>query len=184
MVSTDDDEIADIAQTEGAKVPFRRSPEMSDDHATTAQVLDEVLREYRSRGAIFEYACCIYPTAPFVTSDRLRDASERLKESGADCAIPVARFSFPIQRAFRTDEGRLSYVWPENALKRSQDLPPTYHDAGQFYFFRVAPFLETGQLVGPNTIGLETDELQVQDIDTEQDWQLAELKYRLMSEKP
>jgi pseudaminic acid cytidylyltransferase len=183
MVSTDDDEIADIAQTEGAKVPFRRSPEMSGDHATTAEVLNEVLREYRSRGCIFEYACCIYPTAPFVTDERLRAAFERLTESGADCAIPVARFSFPIRRAFEMEHGRISYIWPEHAPTRSQDLAPAYHDAGQFYFFRTAALLESGQLVGPNTIGLETNELEVQDIDTEQDWQLAELKYRLLMDR-
>jgi len=182
MVSTDDDEIADIAQTEGAKVPFRRSKELSDDHATTAQVLDEVLREYETGVRTFEYACCLYPTAPFVTAERLREAFSQLRESGAEAVIPVACFSFPIWRAFQMDGGRLSYVWPENAHLRSQDLPPACHDAGQFYFFRTTPFLGTGQLVGPNTIGLEVDELEVQDIDTEQDWQLAELKYRLMTE--
>src|SRR5205823_2303114 len=119
-------------------------------------------------------------TAPFVTAERLREAHARLNESGADCVIPVARFSFPIWRAFQMDEGRLSYVWPEHASERSQDLSPTYHDAGQFYFLRPEPFLATGQLVGPNTIGLEANELEVQDIDTEQDWRLAELKYGLM----
>jgi N-acylneuraminate cytidylyltransferase len=106
-----------------------------------------------------------------------------LSRSGADCAVPVARFGFPIWRAFQIQDGRLSYIWPENALKRSQDVPPAWHDAGQFYFFRTATLLETGELVGPNTIGLETDELEVQDIDTEQDWQLAELKYRLLMER-
>ena len=183
MVSTDDDEIADIAQIEGAKVPFRRSTEMSDDHATTAQVLSEVIREHRSRGQTYDYACCIYPTAPFVNAQRLRDAFDRLKESGADCVMPVTRFGFPIWRAFQMENGRLSYIWPEHAPKRSQDVPPAYQDAGQFYFFRTAVFLETSQLVGRNTIGIETDELEVQDIDTEQDWQLAELKYRLMIER-
>ena len=81
------------------------------------------------------------------------------------------------------DEGRLSYVWPENGPERSQDLPAAWHDAGQFYFFRTEAFLASGQLVGPNTIGLETDEIAVQDIDTEQDWQLAELKYRLLFDR-
>jgi len=184
MVSTEDDEIAGMAEAEGAKVPFRRSAETSDDHSTTAQVLEEVLLDYRSRGQTFEHACCLYPTAPFVTPQRLRAAFERLTSSGADTVIPVTSFSFPIWRAFRLDHGRLSYIWPENAPKRSQDLPPAYHDAGQFYFFRTEPFLSTGELAGPNMVGLEADELEVQDIDTEQDWRLAELKYRLMIEAP
>ena len=183
MVSTDDDEIAAIAQEDGATVPFRRSAGMSDDHATTAQVLQEVLAEYAQRGQRFDLACCIYPTAPFVTAERLRSAFEQLTESGADCVIPVARFSFPIWRAFRMEDGRLSYVWPENAPRRSQDLPPAFHDAGQFYFFRTEPFLVSGQLIGPNAVGIEADELEVQDIDTEADWRLAELKYRLLTER-
>jgi N-acylneuraminate cytidylyltransferase len=181
MVSTDDDEIAEIARGCGAEVPFRRSGEMSNDYATTADVLREVLGEYGHQGRSFDHACCIYPTAPFVTAERLRDAYLRLGEDGIDTVIPVTRFSFPIWRAFQMDEGRLSYIWPDNAPKRSQDLQPAYHDAGQFYFFRTGPFLAGGQLVGPNTIGIEADELEVQDIDTEQDWQLAELKYRLLS---
>jgi len=181
MVSTDDDEIAAIARGHGAVVPFMRSAKMSDDHATTAQVLHEVLGQYRELGREFDFACCVYPTAPFVTAERLRTAYARLIESGADVALPVARFSFPIRRAFRMDDGRLSYIWPENAPRRSQDLEPAFHDAGQFYFFRAEPFMASGQLVGTNTIGLEADEIEVQDIDTEQDWRLAELKYRLMT---
>jgi pseudaminic acid cytidylyltransferase len=183
MVSTDDDEIAAIAREHGAEVPFRRSAETSDDYATTAEVLQEVLGEYCKRERSFEHACCIYPTAPFVTPERLRAAFAKLTASDADGVTPVTRFSFPIWRAFRVDDERLAYVWPEHASRRSQDLPPAYHDAGQFYFLRTASFLSTGQLVGTNTLGLETDELQVQDIDTEQDWQLAELKYRLMTER-
>ncbi len=81
------------------------------------------------------------------------------------------------------ENGRLTYNWPEHAPRRSQDLPPAFHDAGQFYFFRTPQFLESGQLVRANTVGIEVDELEVQDIDTEQDWQLAEVKYRLMVER-
>lgn len=180
MVSTDDEEIAEIARREGAVVPFERSAETSHDFATTAEVLQEVLWHYSNAGHLFDYACCIYPTAPFVTAERLRTAFEQLTESGADSVIPVAAFSFPIWRAFQTVGGRLSYIWPENAPKRSQDLTPAYHDAGQFYFFCVDRFLDTGLLVTSNTFGLEASELEVQDIDTEQDWQLAELKYRLL----
>ena len=183
MVSTDDDEIAEIARTEGAAVPFRRSADMADDYATTADVLREVLAQYGATERSFDVACCLYPTAPFVTAERLRAAFARLTESGAHTVIPVTRFAFPIWRAFHMNEGRLSYIWPEHAPKRSQDLPVAWHDAGQFYFFRTEEFLASGQLVGANTIGLESDEFEVQDIDDEQDWQLAELKYRLMTER-
>src|SRR5436305_288488 len=109
MVSTDDDEIIAIAREHGAEVPFRRSAQMSDDHATTAEVLGEVLGQYRERGRTFDYACCIYPTAPFVTAEKLRHAFAELVASGAEAVLPVAQFSFPIWRAFRMDEGRLSY---------------------------------------------------------------------------
>lgn len=182
MVSTDDAEIAAVAREQGAAVPFLRSAATSDDFATTAHVLQEVLGAYADAGRSFELACCIYPTAPFVTAERLRDAFARLTDSGADAAIPVARFGFPIWRSFRLEDSRLAYNWPEHAPARSQDLPPAFHDAGQFYVFRTAVFLASGRLVGDNAIGLEVDELEVQDIDTEQDWRLAELKYRLMLE--
>jgi len=183
MVSTEDDDIADLARAAGAEVPFSRSPATSDDHSTTADVLQEVLRSYAALGREFEYACCIYPTAPFVTAERLRDAFARMKESGADAAIPVTPFSFAIWRAFQMQGGRLAYIWPEYAPRRSQDLPPAWHDAGQFYFFRTAALLASGTLVGANTLGIEVDELEVQDIDTERDWALAEVKYRLMLER-
>jgi pseudaminic acid cytidylyltransferase len=182
MVSTDDEEIADIAREHGASVPFIRSASTSDDFATTADVLTEVLNAYAEAGRHFDFACCIYPTAPFVTAARLKEGLARL-EDGADAVIPVTRFSFPIWRSFRIEDGRLAYNWPEHAPRRSQDLPPAYHDAGQYYFFRTASFLESGQLVGANTVGIEVDEMEVQDIDTEQDWQLAELKYRLLIER-
>jgi N-acylneuraminate cytidylyltransferase len=183
MVSTDDREIADLARSLGAEVPFMRSADNSDDHATTADALGEVLWHYSNGGHLYDQACCIYPTAPFVTADRLREAYERLTERGADSVIPIVRYGFPIQRAFELQNDLVFYVSPEHAQDRSQDLMPTYHDAGQFYFFAVDRFLDTGKLVTSCTVGIEIDELEVQDIDTEQDWQLAELKYRLMQER-
>lgn len=178
MVSTDDDEIAEIGETLGAAVPFRRSAKASDDYATTADVLLEVVGEYRARGVAPDIACCIYPTAPFVTPQRLREANDRFASSDADCLLPVTRFGFPIWRSFRMEDDRVHYNWPEFAPKRSQDLPPAYQDAGQFYFFRPSVLEATGQLVTDNSIGFELSELEVQDIDSEEDWALAELKYR------
>jgi pseudaminic acid cytidylyltransferase len=181
MVSTDDEEIAGVARDCGAVVPFMRSAATSDDFSTTAQVLEEVIGDYRKRGRTFEYACCIYPTAPFVTADKLRQAFDKLANSDADVVLPIARFSFPIWRSFRLEGDRVHYNWPEYAPMRSQDLPPAFQDTGQFYFFRPEILQGSPLLVTDNSIGIEVDELEVQDIDTEADWRLAEIKYRLMT---
>ena len=177
MVSTDDAEIAEVARRFGASVPFMRSPETSDDHATTADVLLEVISRYAEQGVEPEFACCLYPTAPFVTAEMLRRALDRLRSTGADAVLPIARFGFPIWRSFRMEGDRVFYNWPEHAPVRSQDLPPAYQDAGQFYFFRPAVLLVTGKLITENTVGIEIPETEVQDIDTEADWELAELKF-------
>ncbi len=182
MVSTNDDEIAEIARGLGASVPFLRSAATSDDHSTTAEVINEVLLAYSEQGRHFDHGCCIYPTAPFVSAQRLTTAYTRLCETGAACLIPVTRFGFPIWRAFRKDGDRIEFIWPDNALRRSQDLEPSFHDAGQFYFFAVPAFLADPSLVGPDTIGIEVPETEVQDIDNESDWRLAELKYRALYE--
>lgn len=184
MVSTDDEEIAKISKQYGAIIPFLRSSKTSDDYATSADVLKEVLQSYHQQQTrSFEYACCIYPTAPFVTASKLIDAFQRLKQTGADSILPVTRFSFPIWRSFKMEEGRVSYNWPEFAPKRSQDLPPSFHDCGQFYFFKTSVFLETGKIITENTIGLEVPESEVQDIDNEEDWKIAEIKYNFLCQK-
>lgn len=182
MVSTDDEEIADIARKAGASVPFYRSAETANDFATTAQVLNEVLEEYAKQGKNFEYLCCIYPTAPFITAEKLKEAMELLKEPGTDSVMPVVAFSFPPLRGMYIREGNLGYCYPENALKRSQDLETMYHDCGQFYCLNAHRFLETGKLVMDNTKAIIVPEREVQDIDTTEDWMIAEMKYRLMIE--
>jgi len=180
MVSTDDQEIADIAEKFGAKVPFLRSVEASDDFATTADVLAEVLSKYRQRGDVFEYSCCIYPTAPFVTAENLKYGLDLLLKTGADAVLPVVRFSCPIQRALKIEGNRLSMIWPEQINSRSQDLMSAYHDSGQFYFFLVKRFLETHNLYGEHALPIVLPESEVQDIDTEEDWKVAELKYQIL----
>ena len=180
MVSTDDDEIADIALSFGASVPFRRSAQTANDFATTPDVLLEVLAEYEQRGQTFDVGCCIYPVAPLITVELLQRAHDKLQAGRFDSVYPVQRFSFPIQRAFHLRNDRLGWFQPEHALTRSQDLEPAYHDAGQFYWFNVAAFRRTGTLLTDNTGGIAISELQAQDVDTETDWQLAELKYRLL----
>lgn len=181
MVSTDDLEIKQVALAAGATVPFLRSPATSDDFATTADVLSEVLTTFQKNGASYDYACCLYPTAPFITEGRLIEAFGKLQETDADSVIPVTAFGFPIWRAFGISENKLHYVWPENQKKRSQDLTPAYHDCGQFYFFNVPRFLNSGLLVTKNTVPIVVPETEVQDIDTMTDWKLAELKFKLLN---
>lgn len=180
IVSTDDIEIAEVAKSYEARVPFLRSKKNADDFATTADVLEEVLMRLKEEGEKYDYTCCIYPTAPFITSLKLQKAKQMLLESNSDSLIPITKFSFPIWRSFKMDENKLSYNWPEFAPKRSQDLAPAFHDCGQFYFFETSPFLATKKLVTEKTIGLEIPESEMQDIDTEEDWKIAEVKYSLM----
>lgn len=181
MVSTEDEEIAKLAQKAGAKVPFFRSSETANDYATTADVLLEVLGQYRERGMQFDYICCIYPTAPFVTAGRLKEAMEKLASEEADGLLPVVRFSFPPQRSVVLgDDGFLQFKWQEYMLARSQDLEPFYHDAGQFYCLNTERFLQQKKMVMEKTIPMELPESEVQDIDTEEDWKIAEAKYRVL----
>lgn len=180
MVSTDNEEIAAVARHYGAKVPFMRSEKTSDDFATTADVLQEVITEYEKRGQKFETMCCIYPTAPFVTGDKLRQAYEKFTASDADMLEPVVAFSFPPQRAFVVRDGLLAYRYPEHVNTRSQDLENWYHDAGQFYFHRIEAFMNRDDSQSIRIVPFELPETEVQDIDNLTDWELAEMKYRLM----
>ena len=197
MVSTDDEEIAEIARKYGAEVPFMRSEATSNDTATTSDVLIEVLNAYEERGEKFDVAACIYPTAPFITADRLREAVEMLEgkragneadvadaEKGevitdADTVIPVVRYSYPPQRAYEIRDGYLEFRAPEYMDTRSQDLTPWYHDAGQFYVFKTDSFLKTRRITAGKILPMEIPETEVQDIDTAEDWKLAELKYSM-----
>ncbi|RKM59859.1 pseudaminic acid cytidylyltransferase [Butyrivibrio sp. CB08] len=180
MVSTDDQEIADIARKYGAVVPFFRSEETSNDYATTVDVIDEVIREYHDRGKDFDVFACIYPTAPFITADKLKEAVEKLSASDADSLIPVVRFSYPPQRAMEIHDGSLVFRHPEHLRTRSQDLEPHYHDAGQFYVAKTESFLKNKGIMVGKILPIELSELEVQDIDSEVDWKLAEMKYKLL----
>ena len=183
MVSTDDEKIAQIAKKAGATIPFLRSAETSNDFATTADVIMEVLAQYEKQGKGYDVACCIYPTAPFITSEKLKSAVMLLENKNYDSVMPVAEFSFPPLRGMVMEEDKISYKWEEFSLMRSQDLEKIYHDVGQFYVFDVEKFKESKKLVTKNTGALVIDELEMQDIDNEVDWKLAELKYQLMKER-
>lgn len=182
MVSTDDEKIAEIAQKAGASVPFLRSAENANDFANTTDVMLEVLQQYAGQGKQFALACCLYPTAPFVTAERLTEAKSLLLEQDADGVMPVVEFGFPPQRGVVEEDGVIRFHQPEYAFSRSQDLKPIYHDAGQFYFFRTERFLSQKKMVLNRMMPIHLSRMEVQDIDTLEDWKLAELKYRLLRE--
>lgn len=178
MVSTDSEEIADIAQKYGAEVPFMRSEATSNDFATTADVLNEVLDKYSELGINFESFCCLYPTAPFVTAEKLKNAFEKLSNSKAESLMTVVQYSFPPQRSLVIENGLLKYQYPKHASKRSQDLKPIYHDCGQFYFCKTKAFKKYNTVITPNTLPFVLRDEEVQDIDNMSDWMLAEVKYK------
>lgn len=182
MVSTDSEEIAEIARAYGAKVPFMRSAKTSDDFATTADVLMEVLERYQEMGRTFDVMSCIYPTAPFVTPQKLQSAYDTLTKEQAVMAMPVVAFSYPPQRSYVLNGNMLEMKWRENYNKRSQDLEKMYHDAGQFYMYQVESYVRLKGQIDQSIVPVIVDEMEVQDIDNETDWKLAEQKYRLMTE--
>ena len=178
MVSTDSEEIKEIAVKYGASVPFMRSESTSNDYATTADVIREVIAEYENLGKNFDTICCIYPTAPFVTADKLKAAMSELDEKDGDSLMPVVPFGFPPQRAVVISQGHVSYKYPEYAMKRSQDLERLYHDCGQFYICRTEVFKRSGSLLAGRTVAMVMREEEVQDIDNESDWAIAVAKYK------
>ena len=179
MVSTDDEEIAEVAKQYGAKVPFMRSAETANDFASTADVLKEVLAKYQELGQEFDNFCCFYATAPLVQSKDVVSAYERLQSSDFTCVYPVVQFSYPIWRCLDiSDNGTMTRHWPEFENSRSQDLPKEYHDSGTFYWYKTKEWLSGKNKIG----GIIVDEVAVQDIDNETDWKLAEMKYNLLKQ--
>ena len=179
MVSTDSVEIAEVSKQYGAEVPFMRSAKNSDDYATTADVLLEVLDKYYSMGETFKYMMCIYPTAPFITSDKLKQAVEKLQMVDASMVMPGVPFSYPPLRGYTMQGERIKMKWPEYRISRSQDLETIYHDAGQFYCYDAEEFRVHRGKMQHGIAPIVVNELEVQDIDNETDWKLAELKYQI-----
>lgn len=178
MVSTEDAEIADVARRCGAAVPFMRSARTASDIATTREVVLEVIDEYARHGRKFDSLACLYSCVPFLTGKALREAYDRFRVADADLLMPVVRYSFPIQRALHVGpDGLMEYREPAEANRRTQDLEPTYHDAGMFYFTKVSAYV-AGDVM--RRAWYEMPALCVQDIDTPDDWKMAEIKYRML----
>lgn len=183
MVSTDDEEFADVAKKSGASVPFLRSEATSNDYATTVDVLLEVIETYKQQGKVFDTICCLYSTAPFVTPARLKEAYANLSDN-VDACFTMVEYSYPIQRSLRINEtGLLEMKYPEHLKSRTQDLEKVYHDAGQFYFVKTKTLIDEKTVWCKHTAPLVLSELEVQDLDTLTDWQLAEMKYELLHRK-
>jgi pseudaminic acid cytidylyltransferase len=183
MVSTDDEGIAEMAKVQGAKIPFMRSKKNSDDYATITDVVMEVLEFYDKQGFYFENVCCLLPTAVFITPGVISEAFEKMQLGEFDAIFPIQRFSYPIDRALRVDElGKVSMINPENLRVRSQDLPESYHDCGQFYWAKVDAYRREGTFFCPNAGYIEFSSLRVHDIDVEEDWLIAEQKFSVLRE--
>lgn len=181
IVSTDDQEIATIAQQWGAEVPFIRPPELSDDFTGTIPVIRHAIEWLESNGIQVDYACCIYATAPFVAPEDLRTGWALIHGSGLDYAFSVTSYAFPIQRAIRiTDHGRVAMFSPEHFGTRSQDLEEAWHDAGQFYWGTAEAWCETRAIFGEGSLPVKLPRHRVQDIDTVEDWTQAEWLFRAL----
>ena len=175
IVSTDDKDIAEVARSEGAEVPFMRPVELSDDHTATVPVIAHAIEASEALWGLQENICCLYATAPFVQASDLSDAHALLDKTGAKYAFPVTSFPFPIQRGVRLrKDGRMEMFQPEYALTRSQDLEEAYHDVGQFYWGRRDAWMAGTTLIGPDAAPLIIPRLRAQDIDTPEDWDRAE----------
>jgi N-acylneuraminate cytidylyltransferase len=181
IVSTDDAEIADVAREWGATVPFMRPPELSDDYAGTLPVIRHAVEWLSEHGAVVDYACCLYATAPFVSSGDLRRGWQLIQQSKCSYAFSVTSYAFPIQRAVRiTESGRVAMLNPEHFSTRSQDLEEAWHDAGQFYWGTAQAWQEERAIFSEASVPVKLPRHRVQDIDTPEDWARAEWMFRVM----
>lgn len=182
IVSTDDDEIAEVARAHGGEVPFIRPPELSDDHAGTIPVVAHAVNWMAQEVGSVEFACCLYATAPFVQAQDLRQGLEVLQRSGAQYAFTVTNFAAPIQRSFRiTGQQRIEMFNSAQFNSRSQDLEEAYHDAGQFYWGRADAWLSAIPLFSQASTPIVLPRYKVQDIDTLDDWLRAEMMFEILN---
>jgi len=179
MVSTDNKKIEEVAKKYGAKVPFLRSNINANDFAPLADVLVEVLAEYKKEGKTFENICCFLPTAVLITPEKITKAYKTYIDGDFTSVVPVIRFAYPIQRAFKKAAGLIKLREEEHVNTRSQDLETYYHDAGQFYWIKTKEFLLEKKIFTNKTGFIELKECEAQDVDTPEDWLMLELKYKL-----
>lgn len=181
IVSTDSEEIAEIARQHAAETPFMRPAALSDDHTGTMAVMKHAVLALAQMNRHPGDVCCIYATAPFLSADDISKGLAQLLATGAHFAFSVTSYPFPIQRAIRlgTDQ-RVSMFQPQHFNTRSQDLEPAWHDAGQFYWGTAASWLSDDVLFGQHSTAVVLPRYRVQDIDTEEDWERAEWMFKAM----
>jgi pseudaminic acid cytidylyltransferase len=183
IVSTDDQEIAEIAKSFGAEVPFIRPDALANDHAATIPVVKHAIEWFDEQGQLPTDVCCLYATAPFIQSQTISKAFQQLQESEADYCFSVTSFAFPIQRSIRiTQDGKVDMFYPENFNVRSQDLEEAYHDAGQFYWGKAQAFKDELPIFSETASPYILPRYLVQDIDTMEDWIRAESMHRVLQE--
>ena len=183
IVSTDDTEISEIAKSFGAEVPFLRPQELSDDHAGTIPVIKHAIEWYDDQDLPPSEVCCIYPTAPFVQVEAIRNAYEQLRRENAEYCFSLTSFASPIQRAIKlTPDKRIDMFYPEYFEKRTQDLTEAYHDAGQFYWGRAEAFKLQQPFFSPTASPYILPRHLVHDIDTKEDWRRAELMFQVLKQ--
>jgi len=180
IVSTDDENIAKVAKDYGAEVPFIRPEKLSDDYTSTNSVIKHAINWLLEQDIEINYVCCIYATAPFVEVTYLKQGLELLSDSNQLFAFSMTSFSFPIQRAIKINNNKISMFYPEHTLTRSQDLDEAYHDAGQFYWGKSQAFLDEISMFSEDSIPVVLPRYLVQDIDTLEDWKRAELMYKIL----
>ena len=181
IVSTDDEEIAKVARDCGAETPFVRPADLANDHAGTGAVVIHALQWLIDRGQAADACCCIYATAPLLDPARLQEGWDKLQQPGRRFAFSVTSYAFPIQRALKaTKDGSVEMFWPENLMKRSQDLEPAYHDAAQFYWGWADAFLAGEVTFSPISAPVILPRAEVVDIDTPEDWEMAELAWKVL----
>jgi len=183
MVSTDNEEIASVAKKYGASVPFYRSSENATDYSSTVDALLEVLGQYSSQGKHFDLGCCIYPSAPFSSQELLLQGYNKLNDESLEVVFPVQAYEHPIQRSFSLGQNnQIEMFSPNKQFTRTQDLTPHYHDAGQFYWFKSQSLLANKSLLKGKIAAIKVSPLEAHDIDEPTDWQMAELKFKLLKQ--
>jgi pseudaminic acid cytidylyltransferase len=184
IVSTDSEEIAETAKSYGAEAPFMRPAEIADDFKPMQDVLVHAAEFMNKNFGPVEYFCCIYPTAPLIRADLVRKAFEIIKENKADTVYSVTSFPYPVHRGLViNNEGWVRMLWPEHEFTRSNDLPEVFHDAGQFYWENGPAFLKNKRFIPPKALPFILPRYLVQDIDTPEDWERAELMYEICKRK-
>lgn len=184
IVSTDDDEITDVATQYGAEVPFKRPDKLADDHTPTIPVIKHAVQWYEANVKPVDFVCCLYATAPFLDAKDIQRGLSLLQDSDADYAFSVTSYGFPIQRALRmSDTGRVSMFQPKHFGTRSQDLAEAWHDAGQFYWGTSSAWTSEKPLFSEQSLAVPLPRHRVQDIDTPEDWARAEWLFKALWEE-